>query len=243
MKKIVSLWAALILSAGAFSQSNPNPVKKVSPAGLAQVVVDALEELRNTLTDKNLTFKSAELEVAATSSFTGGASLEVWVLESSVDITKETTATLTFELSDPLEKVKEETLILATIESMASNSPNKVVSTLDKQKLKSFSLQTQSISGIENAASYDVAMTKVASVAARKKDAYQKAKSALIESVLKSIEEYKTMKSQFGSVSFSVAINFSVSFSGDAGISVWKIIGAKGGMAKEQTHSLTLNFE
>ena len=84
------------------SFAQPNPTKKVSPSELATVVVDALEELRTKLTDKKLTFKDANLEVSAVRSFAGGASLDVWVIGASVDVSKETTTSLSFQLSEPL---------------------------------------------------------------------------------------------------------------------------------------------
>ena len=74
MKKILITLPALLLAFVIYAQ---NPEKKVTPEQLAGVIVDALEELRDTLKANNLKFETAKLEISATSKFKGGGGLSV----------------------------------------------------------------------------------------------------------------------------------------------------------------------
>ena len=108
--------------------------------------------------------------------------------------------------------------------------------------LKGFYVEKEDVAEIEKSTTYASVMDKFKRDNKRRKDAYAKAKEAIVDSVEKAIVEYEIMKTKFGKVCFDASLNFSVSVEGEGTVTFWKIIGAKGGADTEHSHSLTLTF-
>lgn len=240
MRLIILLFILCIVHP-TFSQ---NVEKKITPSELAQIIVDVLEELRKDLATSNLQFNESELEISAIRSFEGGGKLSVWVAKVGIDVSKETSATVTYQLSKLLQEAQEETIMLALLEkSINAKISDPKLKSQNFNELKSMSFQTEGFKGLASAKSYDDALNFVNSFKERRSDARRiiNTKNVLVETIRQTIDDYSKMKAKFGEVKFDVQVAFSIEYSPGAEIEIG-IFGAEAKGTKGWEHSIRLSF-
>lgn len=239
--RIIFILLLLCATQVSFSQ---NVEKKITPAELAQVIVDVLEELRHDLEKNQLLFSDSELEISALKSFEGGAKISVWVAKVGMDVTKETSLTVSYQLSKLLQEAQIETNTLAFLEkSFSPVITDPRMKSQNLSELKTFKFETEEFKGLEKVQSYNEALSIVEAVKKRRAKARKivNAKTALVESIKQTIDDYKKMKEQFGEVKFDVKIAFSIEYTPGAEIEIG-IFGAEAKGTKGWEHSIKLSF-
>lgn len=222
----------------------PNVEKKISPNELATLIADVLEELRPTLEGESLVFSKAELEIAAKKDFSVEGELSVKVFKASLSTERETSVTVTYQLSDPLSLAKKETAALKRLEGILNQASPQDVNSRKLQLLRSIELPEESeLTELKGKNTLQEVSAVIQKTKSRRAEArrYVDTKSMLVKTVLQTIDDYKVIKEKFKQTCFDVKIAFSVVNKASLEVDI-EFLGAEGSKSNTWEHSLTLSF-